>query len=98
MLIKAGGEIPSSEITPYETYLNRRRFFGAAAAGLAAAALDPELLVGAELAATSHQLQEQEKLTPFEDVTGYNNFVEFGFGKEDPKRHAQRLRTRPWTI
>jgi sulfoxide reductase catalytic subunit YedY len=32
------------------------------------------------------------------EVTGYNNFYEFGTGKEDPSEHAGRLRTRPWSV
>jgi sulfoxide reductase catalytic subunit YedY len=39
-----------------------------------------------------------ETLTPFGDVTGYNNFYEFGTGKDDPARKAHTLRTRPWSI
>src|SRR5690606_3364418 len=36
--------------------------------------------------------------TPYEDVTGYNNFYEFGTGKGDPAAHAHRLQTRPWSV
>ena len=36
--------------------------------------------------------------TPYGDVTTYNNFYEFGVGKEDPSEYASSLRTRPWTI
>ena len=39
-----------------------------------------------------------ESLTPYADVTGYNNFYEFGTGKEDPARYAHTLVTRPWTV
>jgi len=39
-----------------------------------------------------------ESLTPYVDVTGYNNFYEFGTGKEDPARNAHTLVTRPWTV
>jgi sulfoxide reductase catalytic subunit YedY len=39
-----------------------------------------------------------EPLTPFEDVTSYNNFYEFGLGKGDPAENAGSLRTRPWTV
>ncbi len=39
-----------------------------------------------------------EPLTPFKDVTHYNNFYEFGTGKEDPARNAGTLTTRPWAI
>ena len=37
-------------------------------------------------------------MTPFKDVTRYNNFYEFGTGKEDPSRNAGDFRTRPWTV
>ena len=39
-----------------------------------------------------------EPRTPLADITGYNNFYEFGTSKEDPSRLADRLRTRPWTL
>ena len=39
-----------------------------------------------------------EKLNAFEEITGYNNFYEFGTGKSDPKRYAGRLKTSPWTV
>ncbi|MFT4195563.1 protein-methionine-sulfoxide reductase catalytic subunit MsrP, partial [Ottowia sp.] len=39
-----------------------------------------------------------EKPTDYKDAAGYNNFYEFGTGKDDPARHAHTLRTRPWTV
>jgi len=39
-----------------------------------------------------------EELTSYEGVTTYNNFYEFGIGKEDPARNAHTLRPRPWSI
>jgi methionine sulfoxide reductase catalytic subunit len=39
-----------------------------------------------------------EPLTPYADVSGYNNFYEFGTDKSDPARHAHRMKTRPWTL
>ncbi len=39
-----------------------------------------------------------EPPTPLKDVTGYNNFYEFGSSKDDPARFAGSLRTRPWTV
>ena len=39
-----------------------------------------------------------EELTPFKDVTSYNNFYEFGTGKDDPAKNAGGLKTRPWTV
>lgn len=39
-----------------------------------------------------------EPRTPYEDVTTYNNFYEFGLDKNDPARFAHTLKTRPWTV
>jgi sulfoxide reductase catalytic subunit YedY len=39
-----------------------------------------------------------EKLTPYQDVSTYNNFYEFGTDKADPARNAHTLKIRPWTI
>ncbi|WP_111658290.1 protein-methionine-sulfoxide reductase catalytic subunit MsrP [Isoalcanivorax indicus] len=39
-----------------------------------------------------------EALTPYSDVTRYNNFYEFGTGKTDPMRHAGSLRVDPWSV
>jgi len=39
-----------------------------------------------------------EELTPFEDVTTYNNFYEFGTGKDDPARNARDFSIEPWTV
>lgn len=39
-----------------------------------------------------------EVLTPFQVVSTYNNFYEFGLEKSDPAEHAGRLRTEPWSL
>ena len=39
-----------------------------------------------------------EKLNTFEEISGYNNFYEFGINKDDPKRYSGGLKTSPWTI
>ncbi len=39
-----------------------------------------------------------EKANTFEEITGYNNFYEFGTGKSDPKRYAGTMKTSPWTV
>ena len=50
MLIKRPTDIPSSEITPKSTYLNRREFIRAAGvgAGVVAAAVGADRLLGAQ--------------------------------------------------
>jgi methionine sulfoxide reductase catalytic subunit len=39
-----------------------------------------------------------EKVTAYQDITTYNNFYEFGTGKDDPAENAHTLRPRPWTL
>jgi methionine sulfoxide reductase catalytic subunit len=108
MLIKKAVDIPSSEITPAEIYFARRRFMkGVAIAGLGLAAA-PTLTglgaAGTAVAEESLRFQKSplstqgEELTPLKAITSYNNFYEFGTGKEDPEANAGKLRTRPWTI
>jgi sulfoxide reductase catalytic subunit YedY len=39
------------------------------------------------------------KLTPYDDITSYNNFYEWGLEKGDPKVNANKgWKTEPWTI
>ena len=97
MLIRHPGDIPSSEITNEADYWNRRRFMGAAgtlAVGTAIGVTVP----GKLLARAARRERQDDELTPLEDVISYNNFYEFGTGKDDPARNAHTLRTRPWTL
>jgi methionine sulfoxide reductase catalytic subunit len=109
MLIKRVPVIKSSEITPKEIYLNRRKFMtGIGAAGVALAAgryllnyLNPRMLAfaGSKLQYIKSSLSTQgEKLTPYQDITTYNNFYEFGTDKEDPSHNATNFKTAPWTV
>ena len=91
MLIRRPPDIPVSEITDESLFWNRRSFLKAAGLGAAA--------VGGLLPVRALGLRSaDDKLTPWEDVTGYNNYYEFGTGKDDPARHAGRLKTRPWKV
>ncbi len=92
MLIRRQPDVRSSDITPEAVYLDRRRFLGTAAGVVALAACEREESQAQTIDAA------QEELTPFEAVTTYNNFYEFGTGKEDPSRNAHTLRPRPWAI
>jgi sulfoxide reductase catalytic subunit YedY len=90
-------EIPSAEITPEALYLRRREFLaGAGAVAWAALPLPPGLATSVSQLAGAGRGGDEP--TPYEDVTGYNNFYEFGTGKEDPKRNAHTLRPRPWKV
>jgi len=98
VLIRRPNDILPSEITPREIYLNRRQWMaGAAGLALAAAAL-PECLSAAPLNAARSPFSTDEKKTSLEDVTSYNNYYEFGTGKNDPAAKAKSLKTSPWTV
>ncbi len=94
-----------SEITPKAVYEDRRRFLRTAAVAGAGAAF-PALwwsgpaVAGRKLPGVRHNAQysTDEEWTDYDDVTSYNNFYELGTGKDDPKRNARRLKTRPWSI
>jgi sulfoxide reductase catalytic subunit YedY len=106
MLIKRAADIRPSEITAEELYRSRREFMrGAAIAGVAfsagpllaprAAAQTLEALTGVK---QGSPWSTSEELTPYEDVTSYNNFYEFGTDKGDPAANSGRFRPRPWTV
>ena len=42
--------------------------------------------------------QADEKPTGYWEATHYNNFYEFGTGKEDPAKYAGALVTKPWSV
>ncbi len=96
MLIRSTPDIPSSEITPEAAYLNRRDFLGRSAGALAAASIGGAL--GAVLPSRASAQGDDDKLTPYEDVTTYNNFYEFGTDKADPAETSKGFKTKPWTV
>lgn len=109
MLFKKPGDIPSSEITPKETYFSRRKFLtGAVITGAAVATgvalrdlSDPPLAVYASARIDGIQkspLSTTEKETPYKDVTNYNNFYEFSTDKYDPAALAKNFKTHPWKV
>jgi sulfoxide reductase catalytic subunit YedY len=104
MLLRSEKPVPSSEITPENVYLNRRRFLaGAAVAGAAAAAsrlVRPPVTALAEEKLQTVKSKYSSSLPPtsFQNITHYNNFYEFGPDKSDPAKYAGSLRTRPWTV
>jgi methionine sulfoxide reductase catalytic subunit len=109
MLFKKSIYSTKEEITPKQVYFSRRKFlvaigFGGAAAlagGEAwklarpsAASADPE----AKLSFVKGPYSTNEKITPSNDVTHYNNFYEFGTAKADPAKYAKNFVTSPWTV
>jgi sulfoxide reductase catalytic subunit YedY len=103
MLIRRAPDIRSSEITPESAYVNRREWL-AAAGLLGAAALAPraaQAFAAAQAQAAPgkpYGLQPDDKPTPWEDITSYNNFYEFGTAKEDPAEYSKGFKPLPWTV
>ena len=99
--IKKRWEIPESEVTPEALYRQRREFIKSAGVIGGAMLLNPLAAVQASYAVDGYQANTvslDEEITDEEDATGYNNFYEFGTGKEDPKKNSKRFRTDDWTI
>ncbi len=99
MLIGKKSDIASSEITPKSLWLDRRRFItGAAALGIGVAFPRHDANAAALRFTQSALSTKGEELTSLKDVTGYNNFYEFGTDKGDPATYAGAMKTRPWTV
>ena len=79
--------LTADDVTPYAAYLNRRQLMAGAAAGAIAGA--------APLGAKADEALEPNT---WEEITTYNNYYEFGTGKDDPARNAHRLTIDPWTV
>lgn len=98
----------ASEITPRELYQNRRQWLQRAAAGAAGVGLagwaQREAFAQGKLAklpavrSTVPGALVMDKPTAYADATSYNNYYEFGTGKDDPARNAGSLKPRPWTV
>jgi methionine sulfoxide reductase catalytic subunit len=100
---------PGEAITPQPLFAQRRRLLQQLAAS-GAACTWPLRAAQAQTAAPGKlralpssrsavaSAMTMEKLTPYQDVTTYNNFYEFGTDKADPAKSAGRLKTQPWSV
>jgi len=108
MLIKKPTGLTAADVTPKNIYFNRRNFLrGLGIAGAAtvfgerlSSVLSHHGIVQAntKLSIVKSNYTVNEKITPEDDVTHYNNFYEFGTDKGDPAKNAQNFRTSPWTV
>jgi len=104
--------IAPSEITPPETYCNRRAFLAGAVAAGAALGSAGAAVIPARAGTPLHYAYDardsvdalvdapDQNRTPntLEQISDYNNYYEFGTGKTDPAEYAGRLQTRPWNV
>ncbi len=98
--------IRPTEITPESVYRSRREFLAKLAGVGAAAVVAPTIAQEVMNVTLVERLEYQrnprystsDKANTYAEITGYNNFYEFGTGKEDPAANAYRLRPRPWSV
>ena len=84
-------KIKSSEITPESIYMNRKEFMKGA--GILGAAF-----LSTENCAEDAVDTEKDVKTPFDIVTGYNNFYEFSTDKEMVAPLSKNFKTDSWSI
>jgi sulfoxide reductase catalytic subunit YedY len=97
MLIRKPADLRYSDITPKQMYVNRRRFLASSLALGALAGTARGGMKFSDAKKTSYNVGN-EKITPLETITHYNNFYEFGTDKSDPAENAKNFRTSPWTL
>jgi len=98
MVIRKPSDLRYSQVTPKHAYLNRRRFLASSMA-LGALATAPAARATNKLNGVAKgPYSTDEKPTPYDAITHYNNFYEFGTDKEDPSHNAGKFVTSPWTV
>jgi len=101
--------IKSSEITPEKVYKRRRTLVAAGVGVLSLPLLDNAYSLLTQEQEATNQIFEPVAVLPanqdlplsptaYDTVTGYNNYYEFGFGKEDPAQAEKTLITSPWSL
>jgi len=93
-------KILGSEITPYNLYINRRKFIkNISAAGFVS--ILPTKIYSKHIGESddyNRLLDEGDILNTYEEITNYNNFYEFGMGKSDPATNSKNFIPKPWSI
>jgi sulfoxide reductase catalytic subunit YedY len=95
--------IKPSEITPESVFMNRRALLTAAvAAGLLPSIMSSEAATipanGTFTDVKKWPDSTTEKANTFEEISGYNNYYEFGTNKTDPAKYAHTLKPSPWSV
>ncbi|MEE3252750.1 MAG: protein-methionine-sulfoxide reductase catalytic subunit MsrP [Nitrospinota bacterium] len=97
-------DIPESDITSEELYLNRRQFLentGKLGCNLLALSALPNFLLPTGVFAENSTFSNanlEDKVTSENLTSRYNNFYEFGTNKATISFLSKKLRVRPWTI
>lgn len=89
MAMRWKNTLKDHQVTDEVAFMNRRQLMGGAAAGLGLVG------IGAGMARSATEALEPNS---YENITQYNNYYEFGTGKDDPARYASALTTKPWSV
>ena len=96
MLIRNAPDLRDHDVTDEGLYLRRREFIATGVGLGASLALAAGAAEAAPLKYSPNKMPISEKPTPVKDITSYNNFYEFGTGKDDPAQNAGSLtKTQP---
>ncbi|WP_413717602.1 protein-methionine-sulfoxide reductase catalytic subunit MsrP [Silicimonas sp. MF1-12-2] len=88
-------DLTMADVTLKAAWMNRRQIMaGAGAAALGAIAGPAMAGLGAKKTGYGQGLEPNT----WEEITSYNNFYEFGTGKDDPVRNAGAMKTDPWSV
>ena len=79
-------DLTYADVTAETVWLNRRQAIAGA------------LGAGAMATIGSPALAEDLKANSWKNITTYNNYYEFGTGKNDPAKYAHKLNTKDWSI
>ncbi len=107
MVIKRPIDVLSSEITDESVYLNRRNLLKTAGIVTAGALLSNPFFARNAMSSADYNklvnvqtssLSTDQEPNSWADITGYNNFYEFGTAKDEPARNAGDFNPRPWSV
>jgi len=99
MIIRKSSDLRYSDVTSKHVYMNRRRFIAAGSAALGALAYPAAAAAETKLSGiTKSRFSTTEAQTPYAAITSYNNYYEFGTGKNEPAKLAKNFKTNPWTV
>ena len=107
ILKKRSWELPEREATPEAVFMNRRQILAGLAGagalmgtglGIRPAFAEEDPSAGLYPVKRNEAFKLDRDVTPEEFTAKYNNFYEFGTGKDDPARNAHALTTDPWSV
>lgn len=106
--IRKSWELGEADVTPENIFKQRRNFLktgvAALAGGLAGGLISSHAFAAWPAAGellsdiTKTDFDPGIDLTPFDKVSTYNNFYEFGTGKDEPLYAAKDFKTEPWKV